>query len=76
MRLLLELLHRFYCLTQRVRVLHWLSLRLVEIYAKYSKIWWYERPNYLGRVYICRRIPSGVSWYMFEKYGVKWGRTK
>lgn len=70
-----EALHRFYCLIKRSKGLHRLVMKLVEIYGKASKVWSYQPPNYLGRTYLTKRVGRWtLTWYLFERYGVKWER--
>ena len=72
MNIIIEIIHRFYCLTQRSKRLYNFSIKLVKIYCKFSKKWNYEGKNYLGKIYITKQISYGISWYKFEKFGTKW----
>ena len=67
------MLYWFSRVVKRNKKLYAFSLKLWKVFCRFSKIWWYENKNYLGRTYIVRRIPYGSAWYLLEDYGIKWG---
>lgn len=71
-----EILRRFAKTVKRSKMLYEYIMRLLKIYGKYSRTWFFEDKNYLGRRYLVRNYYMGCAFYTYEEYGIGWDKSR